>query len=94
MTRFVWGYVYWGGIWLGLGFLVAELLGYFGVAPWPTLSSDTWHAESTYPFVAPALFALFIGLSLHFFYHRTLMFSLAVGVALSVVAHLIDHKIP
>lgn len=94
MTTWTWGYLYWGAVWLLLGFLVPELLGEFGVAPWRTLSETVWHSESAYWFVAPALFATFVGLSLHFFYRRPLTFSLIVGVVFAVVAHLLDSRIP
>lgn len=94
LTVWTWGYIYWGAIWLLLGFLLPELLGEFRVAPWRTLSETVWHSESTYWFVAPALFATFIALSFHFFYRRGLGWSILIGVALALAAHLVDKKIP
>lgn len=94
LSVWVWGYIYWGAIWLLIGFLLPELLGEYRVAPWRTLSETVWHSERTYPFVAPALFATFIALSLHFFYHRRLEWSVIVGLALAMAAHLIDKRIP
>ena len=95
MTRWVWSYAYWGAIWLGVGFLAAELLGYFRLAPWVTLSETVWHADQTYfPYVASGLFALMLGLMAHFFYHRPLWQSLLFGLVVSVSAHLLDARFP
>lgn len=94
LTVWVWGYLYWGLIWLLVGFLLPELLGEFRIAPWRTLSETVWHSEHTYWFVSPALFALFIALSLHFFYRRGLTLSILTGLALALAAHLIDRRIP
>lgn len=94
MTRWVWGYLYWGAVWLALGFLTAELAGFFGLAPWPTLSSTVWHATKTYPLVGSAVFALLLGLLAHFLYHRPLTVSLLFGVLVAAAAHLADRSWP
>ena len=94
LSVWVWGYLYWGAVWLLAGFLLPELLGEYRIAPWRTLSQTVWHSERTYWFVSPLLFATFIALSLHFFYRRGLGWSIAVGVVLALVAHLIDARIP
>lgn len=94
LSVWVWGYLYWGVAWLLVGFLAAELAGEYRVAPWRTLSETVWHSERTYWFVAPLLFATFIALSLHFFYKRPLLWSIAIGILMAFVAHLIDRNIP
>lgn len=94
MSRWVWGYVWWGGIWLLLGFLIPELLGNWKLAPWPTLSETVWHSDQTYPVVATLLFALLLGLVAHFFYHRGLGASLVFALVVSVAAHLFDKHLP
>lgn len=94
LTVWVWGYLYWGLIWLLVGFLLPELLGEFRIAPWRTLSETVWHGERTYSWFSPLLFATFIALSLHFFYRRALVLSAITGLALALAAHLIDRRIP
>ena len=92
MNRYTWGYAYWGIGWLLLGFLVAELLGFFAIAPWPTLSETVWYSER-YSFVAPLVFATLITLIVHFLYHRPLWHSVAFGVAIALAAHLLDKRL-
>ena len=92
MTRWVYGYLYWGVAWLLLGFLAAELCGYFGVAPWPTFSETVWHSIR-YPLVGPAVFATLVFLSVHFIYHRPVWHSLGFGLVVAVVAHWLDHRL-
>jgi hypothetical protein len=94
LTKWTWGYLYWGGVWLAAGFLIPELLGNWGIAPWPTLSETVWHSDTTYPVVATLLFALLLGLVAHFFYHRTLGASLVFALVVSVAAHLFDKHLP
>ena len=94
MSKWVWSYTYWGGAWLLLGFLTAELAGYFRIAPWVTLSETVWHSDQTYPWVATLLFATLLGLMAHFFYHRPLWASLLFGIVVSVAAHLVDKNWP
>lgn len=93
MTRAVWGYVYWGIGWLLIGFLAAELAGYFGIAPWPTFSETVWFAER-YSLVKPFVFATLITLIAHFLYHRPLWHAAAFGVLVAVGAHLADRAWP
>jgi hypothetical protein len=81
-------------VWLLVGFLVAELLGLYGIAPWPTLSETTWHAIRTYPLVASGLFGLLIGLGAHLLYSRPLLVSLLFGIVVSAAAHLTDKAWP
>lgn len=92
MTRWEWGFAYWGGVWILLGFLVAELAGYFGVAPWPTFSETVWHSIR-YPLVGPAVFATLVFLAVHFIYHRPVWHSLAFGLVVAFVAHWLDHRL-
>lgn len=93
MSRAVWGYLYWGAGWIFCGFLIAELAGYFRVAPWPTFSETVWHAE-THPLVAPVVFAALVALIAHFLYHRPLWHSVAFGLLVAVGAHLADKSWP
>lgn len=92
MTRWTWGYAYWGAGWLLVGFLAAELAGYFGVAPWPTFSDTVWHAIR-YPGVGPAVFATLVFLTVHFLYHRPVWHSLAYGIVVAGVAHWLDGRL-
>lgn len=92
MTRWVWGYLYWGIGWLLVGFLSAELAGYFGLAPWPTFSETVWHSIR-YPLVGPAVFATLVFLGVHFLYHRPVWHAVAYGIAVAAVAHWLDHRL-
>lgn len=92
MTRWTWGYCYWGAGWLLAGFLAAELAGYYRLAPWPTFSETVWHAIR-YPAVGPAIFATLIVLGVHFLYHRPLAHSILFGLAVSGVAHWLDGRL-
>jgi hypothetical protein len=92
VTKYAWGALYWGVGWLLLGFLAAELAGYFGVAPWPTFSETVWISER-YPLVGPAVFATLIFLGVHFLYHRPVWHSIAFGLVVALVAHWLDHRL-
>jgi len=90
--KWVWSYCYWGIGWILLGFLAAELLGYFGVAPWTTLSETVWHS-TRYPLVGPAVFACLIFLGVHFLYHRPAWHAVAFGIVVAAVAHWMDSRL-
>lgn len=92
MSRWVWGYCYWGVGWLLLGFLAAELAGFLGVAPWPTFSETVWHAIR-YPGVGPAVFATLVFLGVHFLYHRPVWHSVLFGLVVAGVAHWLDKRL-
>lgn len=94
MSRFGWGIAYWWGAWLAVGFLAAELLAYFNVAPWPTLSETVWRSETVSPIVAVLIFATLITLGAHFLYHRPLWASVLFGLTVSVAAHLVNRAWP
>ena len=95
MTKWEWGYVYWGAIWLGLGFLVAEILGELRVAPWLTLSETSWHAEQTYnPWLPVALFGLLIFLGLHILFRKPVALALIAGMLIALATHLVDKRLP
>lgn len=55
--------IIWAG-WLLL-FLGLELAGFFGVAPWGTLSSTAWANEQEYPILRTILLGFLIGLAVH-----------------------------
>lgn len=94
MSRYGYGYLYWGVGWLLIGFLAAELAGYFNVAPWPTLSATVWRSEAVSPVVAVLIFALLVTLTCHFLYHRPLWASVLFGLVVSVGAHLVNRAWP
>jgi hypothetical protein len=95
MSKWVWGYIYWGAIWLGLGFLAAEILGELKVAPWPTLSETVWHSEDTYVFwVAALVFGLSVFFVLHFLLRKPLVVSVEVAAMASLALHLADKRLP
>lgn len=93
LTRWVWGYLYWGVVWLLLGFFLAEMLGWSGIAPWPTLTATTRHAE-LYPLVSVALMGVIIFLPTHLLFGKPVWSSLLFGVAVSLLAHLVNHSWP
>lgn len=92
MTRWTYGYLYWGAAWLLIGFLAAELAGYYRLAPWPTFSETVWHAIR-YPGVGPLVFATLIFLGVHFLYHRPVWHSIAFGLVVALVAHWLDKRL-
>lgn len=92
MTRTSWGFLYWGAGWLLIGFLAAELLGYFGVAPWPTFSETVWSAIKQYH-IGPFVFAALIFLTVHFIYHREVWKSVLYGLIVAAVAHWLDRRL-
>lgn len=94
VTRYVWGYLYWFGFWLGVAFLAAELAGFWRVAPWPTLSETVWHSEQASAVVAILIFATLVFLGAHFLYHRPLWQSVTFGLVVAVGAHLLDKHLP
>lgn len=94
MTKWVWGYLYWGALWLLLGFLAAELLGFFGVAPWPTFSETVWHSLTTYTWLRPLVFATLVFLITHFLYHKPLLISVGFGLVIALAAHMVDKSWP
>jgi type II secretory pathway component PulF len=94
VSRWVYGYIYWGAFWLLLAFLIPELLAVYKVAPWPTFSATTVHATKTYPWVAYAVLGVLIGLGTHFLAGRHLWPSLVFGVVVSVGAHLLNKAWP
>jgi hypothetical protein len=94
MSKWVWGYSIWGGKWLLVDFLVYELLGFFGVAPWPTLSETIWHVTRTYPWTVEPIFATIVFLTVHFLYHRPILISIAFGLIVAYGAHTLDRALP
>lgn len=86
MTRWQYGYVVWG-LWF-VAFLVIELLGAFKAVPWPTLSSTSWHAETTYVWLKLALFGFLLGLLLHIVFHVEFWAAMAFGIGVSLLAHI------
>lgn len=93
MSRTDWGYLYWGLVWILVGFFAAELAGYFGLAPWPTLSETVWFAER-YRFVRDGVFALLLCLMAHFLFHRPLWHSALFAVVVAAAAHIADRSWP
>ena len=92
MTRWIWGYAYWGAVWLLVGFLAAELAGYYRLAPWPTFSETVWHSTRYKP-VGPLVFATLIFLSVHFLYHRKVWQSVLFGLIVAGAAYWLDHRL-
>lgn len=94
MTRTSWGFAYWGGAWLLLGFLAAELAGYYRVAPWPTFSETVWSAIKIDPIVvSPIVFAALVFLMVHFLYHREVWKSVLFGLTVALVWFWMDHRL-
>jgi hypothetical protein len=93
MSKHAYDALYWGVAWIGVGFFAAELLGYFGVAPWGTLTS-TVRWSITYPLVGVFLMGVVIFLPAHLLFGRPVWQSLLFGLAVSVAAHLLDKQWP
>lgn len=95
MTKWVWGYLYWGLLWLLVGFLASELLAYFQLVPWPVLTDTTRHAIKTYKheFVGPLLFAVFIFLIVHMIYDRPVWHAATFGLAIAFVSYFLDKRL-
>lgn len=93
MTRWDWGYAYWA-LWIFGMFLIPELLGFFHVAPWPTLSETSWHAEAHWPILRTVLLGFLLGLAVHIVYRVPLWEALAGGLVVAVVAHHLHERTP
>lgn len=94
MTRTAWGYGYWLGGWLLIGFLAAELLGYYRIAPWPTFSETVWNAIKVDPaLIGPLVFATLVFLMVHFLYHREVWKSITFGLVVALVWHWMDKRL-
>lgn len=97
MTRWIYGYLWWGLFWLGLCFLVPELLAkdVFGVAPWPSLSATWEHAIKTYPryYIGPLTFGCFVFLCVHWIYDRPWWWGILYGLLIAGVFHLMDARL-
>ena len=97
MSRWVWGYLYWGLFWLGFAFLLPELLArdVFGVAPWPSLSATWEHAIRTYPkeYIGPLTFGCFVFLCVHWIYGHNVWKSILFGLVIASLAHWVDARL-
>ena len=97
MSKWIWGYLYWGFFWLGSAFLVAELSAsdVFGFAPWPSLSATWEHAIRTYPqyYIGPLTFACFVFLCVHWIYGHSWWQSILFGLVIASLAHWVDVRL-
>lgn len=97
MTKWQWGYLYWGAFWLGGAFLASELLArdVFGVAPWPSLSATWEHAIRTYPryYIGPLTFGCFVFLCVHWIYGHNVWKSILFGLVIASLAHWVDVRL-
>lgn len=96
MSRWAWGLIYWGGVWFTLAFLPAELgaKDIFDLFPWPTLSLTIQHFVQKNWFVAAAVLAAGIGLTVHWLFDQRLWPSLFFGLSVALSAHFLDNKWP
>ena len=92
MSRWVWSYGVWG-IWLG-AFLVLELLGEFGAAPWVTLSQTAWHLEDWFRLLYVLLCGFLIGLTIHIGMKIDLGRAVIAGMIIAIGLHFADKVLP
>jgi hypothetical protein len=83
VTRFHVGLVVWG-LWLA-AFLALELPAVFDRVPWPTLSTESWDAQTAWHF-SRLLMAVFLGVLLMHIVFRLSAEALIAVVVLAVVA--------
>jgi len=83
MSRFTVGLVVWG-LWIA-AFLALELPAVFRAVPWPTLSTESWDAQTTWHF-SRLLFAMFLAVLLAHIVFRLSAAALVAVVAVAVVA--------
>lgn len=86
MDRFIWGDLYWG-IWIFVLFLIPEILGWTGIAPWPTLSETAWHDETLYPVLKTLIAGFLFGLAVHIRFSTPLGHAVAGGLIIAFAAH-------
>ena len=83
MSRFTVGLIVWG-LWLA-AFLALELPAVFRAVPWPTLSTESWDAQTAWHF-SRLLMAVFLGVLLMHIVFRLSADALIAVVALATVA--------
>ena len=86
LSRWEWGDLYWA-VWIFVLFLIPELLGLLGVAPWPTLSSTAWHNQREYPILRSIIAGFLIGLAVHLRFQTPLWRAEAGGIGIAVLLH-------
>lgn len=94
MSKHAWDVTYWMICWIGLGFFVAEILGWAGIAPWGTLTSTIRWEDAVVPLFGVFIMGVCIFLPTHLLFGRPVWQSLAFGLAVSVLAHLLDKHWP
>jgi len=86
VSKETWGNIYWG-VWIFGLFLIPELLAFFHVAPWPTLSSTAWVDERTYSILKTVLFGFLMGLAVHIRFQTHLARAEVGGIGIALLVH-------
>lgn len=92
--RELWGLIYWGLIWFGVGFLPAELTGEEGLAPWPTLSATIQYLVHHHWLAGVAVLGVLLALAVHFLFDQKLWPSLFFGLTVALSAHFLNNRWP
>jgi hypothetical protein len=87
-AQVLWSLAYWG-VWVGLLFLIPEVLGWERVAPWVTLSETVGYVEHGRRLVADLVFAFVVGVAVHWRwgtpFGRTELVAIALGLLLYLI---------
>lgn len=86
-AQVLWSLAYWG-VWVGVLFVVPELLGLERVAPWVTLSETVGWLEHGRAIVADLVFAFVLGVAVHWRFGTPFGRTEAVALALGLVLYL------
>lgn len=83
-----WSNLVWGGM---TAFVIAvELLGYFKVGPWRTLSETIWLDENQFHVIYLLVGSFLCGLTLHFLSRIPFWHAIVLGLVVGVISHLIS----
>jgi hypothetical protein len=84
--------VYWG-LWIGVMFLVPEVLAALHVIPMYTLSRTSWHDQEAYPVLRTLIAGFLMGLAVHIRFATPLGTSVLGGMVIALAMHLCWHAI-
>lgn len=73
--------------WLGVLFLIPELLAVFNVVPLDTFSGTTQLSEKIYPWLQPIVFGFGVGLVAHLAYGTGFFKAMLGGAVVAIGAH-------
>lgn len=94
MSRWDWGYLYWGLVLFGIAFLPAELSAIKGIAPWPTLSGTIQHLVQGHALAGIVVLGAILCLAVHFLFDQRFWPSALFGLSVAVSAHFLNNRWP